>query len=326
MKLASLAALAASLAFAAGPGVVFESGKGPGRGKHVVLIAGDEEYRSEEALPQLARILSQRHGFRCTVLFAIDPADGTVDPTKNNNIPGLDALDAADLMVLFTRWRDLPDDQVQPFVRFLKAGKPIVAIRTATHPFNFKTHPSFARWSSASKEWDGGFGRQILGETWISHHGAHGKQSTRGIPAPGKAGHPILKGVASVWGPTDVYTVRQPFPPENDVLLLGAVLTGMDPKDPPLEGPKNDPMMPVAWTRMYQYENGKPGRAFTTTMGSAQDLADDGFRRLLINAVYWASGMEKKISPSMNINLVGEYTPSPFRFNGHQKGRKPEAF
>src|SRR5215210_7126306 len=103
-------------------------------------------------LPQLARILSQRHRFRTTVLFAINPADGTVNPNRNDNIPGLEALDTADLMVLFIRWRDLPDDQAQYFANYIRAGKPIVAIRTTTHPFNFKTHNTFARWSSGSRE------------------------------------------------------------------------------------------------------------------------------------------------------------------------------
>src|SRR5437660_617455 len=104
LALALLARLAAARARAANPWLTFEGGEGPGKGKHVVLVSGDEEYRSEEALPQLAKILSRRHGFKCTVLFAIDPKTGTIDPNKSN-IPGLEALDRADLMVLFTRFR-----------------------------------------------------------------------------------------------------------------------------------------------------------------------------------------------------------------------------
>src|SRR3954462_4446798 len=91
--------------FAAGGN--YEGGDGPGKGKYIVLVSGDEEYRSEEALPQLGKILAKRHGFRCTVLFAIDPADGTINPNVSN-IPGLEALDSADLTVIFTRFRDLP--------------------------------------------------------------------------------------------------------------------------------------------------------------------------------------------------------------------------
>ena len=67
--------------------VEYEGKEGPGKGKRIVLLAGDEEYRSEETLTQLGRILAQRHGFNCTVLYAIDPKDGTINPNINNNIP-----------------------------------------------------------------------------------------------------------------------------------------------------------------------------------------------------------------------------------------------
>src|SRR5262245_65661752 len=93
--------------------VVYDGFDGPGKGKHVVLVSGDEEYRSEESLPQLGKILAKRHGFKCTVLFAIDPKDGTINPDIKDNIPGLESLGSADLMVLFTRMRDLPDEQMK---------------------------------------------------------------------------------------------------------------------------------------------------------------------------------------------------------------------
>src|SRR5947209_14524726 len=128
-----LAGLAAAPTEAADPWVVYEGGDGPGKGKHIVLVSGDEEYRSEEALPQLAKILATRHGFKCTVLFAIDSKDETINPNKNNNIPGLEALDKADLMVIFTRFRNLPDEQMKHIVDYVEAGKPIVGLRTATH-------------------------------------------------------------------------------------------------------------------------------------------------------------------------------------------------
>ena len=174
-----------------------------------MLVSGDEEYRSEQALPQLAAILSQRHGFHCTVLFAIDPKDGTIQPDLTTNIPGLEALDTADLMVLFTRFRDLPDAQMKHIVDYVEAGKPIVAMRTATHAFDIKSSPTYRQWSWNSKEWDGGFGRQVLGETWIAHHGKHKVQSTRAVFAAGHAGHPVLRGISGgeIWAPTDVYKV-----------------------------------------------------------------------------------------------------------------------
>src|SRR4249920_660536 len=103
---ATLTLLMSSFLSAADPWVVYEGTDGPGKGKHIVLVSGDEEYRSEEALPQLGKILARRHGFTCTVLFAIDPKDGTINPDVSN-IPGLEALGTADLLILFTRFRNL---------------------------------------------------------------------------------------------------------------------------------------------------------------------------------------------------------------------------
>src|SRR6266404_6257866 len=85
------------------PGIVLPGKDGPGKGKHVVLISGDQEYRSEEAIPQLAKILATRHGFKCTVLFTVEKDTGNINPNVNN-IPGLEALQSADLMVIFTRF------------------------------------------------------------------------------------------------------------------------------------------------------------------------------------------------------------------------------
>jgi type 1 glutamine amidotransferase len=288
--------------------------------QHIVLIGGDEEYRSEEALPQLAKMLSKHHGFKTTVLFAIDPADGTVNPDRNNNIPGLEALAKADLMVIFTRFRDLPDEQMKHIVDYVEAGRPIVGIRTATHAFDLKSSPTYKHWSWNSKEWDGGFGRQVLGETWIAHHGKHGKQSTRGVVAKGAEKHPILRGIkdGDIWGPTDVYAVRLPLPGDSKPLVDGLVLEGMSPSDAPAAGKQNDPPMPVAWVKTY-----RGGRVFTTTMGASEDLNNEGVRRMLVNACYWAVGLEKKITPKLKVDLVGEYRPSPFKFGGARKGLKP---
>ncbi len=309
---------------AADPWVVYEGGDGPGKGKHVVLVSGDEEYRSEEALPQLAKILAKRHGFKCTVLFAIDPKDGTINPTVTNNIPGLEALKTADLMVIFTRFRNLPDEQMKHVVDYVESGRPIIGMRTATHAFNLK-NSKYQRYSWQNKDWPGGFGKQVLGETWVSHHGQHGKQSTRGTFAPGAADSPILRGIrdGDIWGPTDVYGVRLPLPGDSKPLVLGQVLTGMEPTDPPVAGKQNDPMMPVAWTKTYAGKSGQSGRVFTTTMGASQDLLNEGLRRLLVNACYWAAGLEKKIPERSNVEIVGPYKPLPFGFGGFRKGVKP---
>ena len=287
--------------------------------KHIVLIAGDQEYRSEEALPQLARILSTRHGFQCTVLYCINPKDGTIDPDQPN-IPGLEALDTADLMIIFTRWLDLPDEQLKHIVRYVESGRPIIGMRTATHSFKLSASKDYQRYTWDSKEWDGGFGRQVLGETWVAHHGRHGKQSTRGIIAPGQEKHPILRGIADgeIWGPTDVYKVHLPLPGDSQPLVLGQVLEGMQPSDKPVAGSQNDPMMPVAWVKTY---NG--ARVFTTTMGSSQDLLNEPLRRLLVNACYWAVGLEKQIPAKSDVGLVGEYHPTAFSAGGFKRGVRP---
>jgi len=307
------------------PWLVFEGGAGPGHGKHVVFVSGDEEYRSEEGLPQLAKILAKRHGFKCTVLFSIDPHDGSIDPNRHDNTPGIEALKTADLMVLLTRFRELPDEQMRYVVDYVESGRPVVGLRTATHAFAPKAGTTFARYGWQSKEWDGGFGRQVLGETWINHHGHHGHQSTRGIIAPGMKDHPILRGIkdGDIWGPTDVYAVRLPMMKECQPLVLGQVLTGMHPNDPPVVGKQNDPMMPIAWIKPFVTPSGKTARTFTTTMGASQDLSNEGLRRLIVNACYWAIGLENEIPSKTDVDLVGQYQPTPFGFGKFTKGVKP---
>ena len=261
------------------PGVVLRGNTGPLTGKHIVLIAGDDEYRSEEPMPQLGRILAARHGATCTVLFAVDPKTGFIDPSANN-IPGLAALDKADLMVIFTRYRELPDEQMKHLVDYIESGRPIVGLRTATHAFHYVRHvkgdspvfagsssakatnesaktgtvPSpYAKYSCDSRTWPGGFGRQVLGETWIDHYGHHNKESTRATAAPGMERNPILRGVGEIWGPSDVYAITK-LSGDSRPLLMGQVLTGMKPTDPPNT---HKPPLPVAWTKTYTGEQGK---------------------------------------------------------------------
>lgn len=305
---------AASTVLADDQWAVYEGSGGPGAGKHVVLISGDEEYRSEQMLPQLGKILARRHGFKSTVLFAVDPTTGKIDPTCTTNIPGLAALDSADLMVIFTRFRDLPDEQMRHIAEYVESGKPIIGIRTATHAFKIPPGKTYSKYSYDSKERDGGFGRQILGETWIGHHGGHGRESTRGMIDVDAKEHPILRGCGDIWGPSDVYAVRLPLPDGCKPLLRGLVLAGMEPADDPLAGRKNVSPMPIAWTKTYRVAKYRTGRVFTTTIGCGEDFLSEGYRRLLANAVYWCVGMEGKISPQADVRCVGRYEPSPFGF------------
>lgn len=307
--------------------VVYDGFDGPGKGKHVVLVSGDEEYRSEEAMPQLGKILARHHGFKVTVLFAVDPKDGTINPNVLNNIPGLENLATADVAMFFVRFRDLPDAQMQHIADYLAAGKPVIGLRTATHAFNIKDGKTWSKWSFNSKDkvWPQGFGRQVLGETWISHHGKHGSQATRGILAPDAKDHPVLKGIkdGDIFGPSDVYGVRLPLPGDSKALVLGQVVTGMKPEDPAVEGKQNNPMMPIVWSKSYQLPEGKPGRALTSTMACSVDFNSEGLRRLLVNAVYWQAGLEDKIPAKAEVGIVGEYKPTPFKTGGYVKGIKP---
>ncbi len=308
-------------------GITYEGNHGPGSGKHIVLVAGDDaEYHSEEALPALAKILAVRHGFTCTVLFSMSESDGTINPRAKRNIPGLEALKTADLLILFIRWRDLPDDQMKHFVEYFQSGRPIIALRTGTHPFELKTSQTYAKWSWDSQVpgWEGGFGRKVLGETWVAHHGNHGSQSTRGWFASGASDSPILRGIqdGEIWGPTDTYEVRLPMPSTCRPLLLGQVLSWLSPEGSPVAG-KNDPMMPIAWTNAFTTESGKVARVFTSTIGAADDIENEGLRRMIVNAVYWAAGMDSVIPQKADVAFVGKYDPHSFLNEIYTAGVKP---
>jgi hypothetical protein len=321
LAMAGLACLLGRPAMAEDPWVVMEGKDGPGKGKHIVLIAGDDEYRSEELIPQLARILAAHHGFKCTVLFAINRQTGEIDPATGDNIPGLEALQTADLMIIFARFRELPDEQMKYIIDYTNSGKPIIGLRTATHSFNYSKRKDspYAKWSFNSANPQGGWGRQVLGETWINHYGAHQRESTRGIVAPGMENHPIVKGADDIWGPSDVYAITT-LTGDSKPLILGQVLKGMDPKDEPNTDKKP---VPIAWIKTYTGSEGKAARVFTTTMGHAADLLSEGFRRLLVNAAYWGVAMEDKIPARSKVDFVGEYKPTPIGFGKHKKGLRP---
>lgn len=306
----------------------FDGGQGPGNGKHVVLVAGDDEYRSEESLPMLAKILSQRYGFKTTVLFPIDPVSGDIVPSYQNNIPGLEHLETADLMIMLIRFRELPDEQSQYIENFLKAGKPIIGLRTSTHAFAYQKNPDspFAKWHWMSKAegWERGFGQKILGETWVNHHGHHAHEGTRGLldGTDQLNDHPVLRGVKDIWGYSDVYGIKH-LPAEANVLMYGQSTAGMTP-DSPMMWEKS--VMPVAWTKPYQIEGGSPGMAFASTMGASMDFENADLRRMVINAAFWLMGMSEEITPDMSVDIVGEYKPTMFGFDTFRKGMRVEDF
>ncbi len=329
---ALLIALAASSA--AQSSLVFTPPAGlKAQAKHIVLLSGDEEYRSEEAMPMLAKILSQRHGFKCTVLFALDP-DGTINPDNQKSLADSAALDSADAIVLGLRFRNWLDADMQRFVSAFERGVPLIALRTSTHPFNIPADSKWAKYSWNSKApWPGGFGKHVLGETWISHWGKHKSEATRGVTEPSAASDALLRGVTDVFGDSDVY---EAYPPSDaKILLRGLVLKGMNPTDAPAETvkkratdkqaqPLNSPAMPIAWTRTFKHDSGKENKVFTTTMGAATDLENESLRRLVVNAVFWSVNLP--VPTKANVALVDPYTPRKYGFKGYRYQLTPAVY
>lgn len=310
--------------------LTYPGGLGPGRGKHIVLVAADQEYRSEQVMPMLAKILSKRHGFDCTVLFSLN-ANNEVDPTQKirwqdksvqHNIPGLEHLKTADLLVLFSRLVTLPDEQIQHVIDYLDSGKPVIGIRTANHGFleNFPYMKDGKRVR---------FGNDVLGGTFLNHHGHWHRDSTRGILVEAMKDHPILRGVDDIWGPSDVYRTfpeGSELPADCQALVLGQPLLGRSPADD--VNPDKEPL-PIAWTKTWTGDSGKTARVFHVTMGSGKDFQSEGLRRLTVNACYWCLGMEQAIVPRSRVDYVGPYAPLASGFNYEKLGvvpQKPEAY
>lgn len=308
--------------------LIFPGGEGPGKGRHIVLVAADQEYRSEQSMPMMARILSAHHGFDCTVLFGVNER-GEVDPTmpvypekgkeaefREHHIPGLEHLASADLVVFFTRLLTLPKPELEHIVKYVDSGKPIIALRTANHgfldPLPYKINDKPVRW-----------GEDILGGTFLNHHGHWMADSTRGKIVEEQKHHPVLTGVDDIWGNSDVYRTYpegSKLPSDCTALVWGQPLMGRQPDDPPNE--KLEPL-PVAWVKDWKTSGGKTARVFHTTMGSGTDLKSAGLRRLIINAAYWGVGLEPAISATRSVEIVGDYQPLGSGFNYEELGVKP---
>ena len=297
--------------------------KGPGKGRHVVLIAADQEYRSEQSMPMLAKVLSKHHGFDCTVLFSVNEK-GEVDPTmpapfkdktKRHNIPGLRLLAKADCVIWLSRFMHLSEEQMQHFYDYFDSGKPLIALRTANHGF----------WGRLQYK-KGGENvslREMLGGTFMGHHGGWHREATRGVIVSDNKKHPILVGVEDIWGTSDVYRChndKNPFPKDCTSLVLGQPLINL--KKEALPNTKKEPL-PVAWTKTWIGNKVLESKVFHFTMGSAVDFENEGVRRMTVNAVYWGLGMEKEIKPDSSVAIIGDYKPLKAGFNYEKLGVKP---
>jgi type 1 glutamine amidotransferase len=277
-------------------------------------------------MPMLAKILSTRHGFDCTVLFNVNEK-GEVDPTmpvypekgkefKHHHIPGLEHLESADLVIFFCRLLTLPKEEQEQIVKYIDSGKPIIVIRTGNHSF---LHALPYKINGKQVDWS-----DIVGGTFMNHHGNWHADSTRGVIVQELKDHPILTGVTDIWGTSDVYrTYKQGghLPEGCTALVWGQPLLGRKHDDAP--NPKLEPL-PVAWFKTWQTSQGKTARVFQSTMGSGDDFESAGLRRLIINAAYWCMGMEGAISPTSSVEYVDRYKPLASGFNYQELGVVPK--
>ena len=273
----------------------------PGR-PHVVFVTGDCEYRSEITMPLIAQLLEKRHGMKCTVCYAVEEKTGAISPKNLKNIKGLEALQSADLVVFYLRYRQLPDEQLRHVIDYLdryRPGRPIVGLRTSSHAFRYPPGPN--------DKWNDSFGRDVFGQKWISHHGHD--SSTRVFVAV--KDHPITRGLAAeFWCRSWLYHVT-PLHGDCTPLLLGQALKEPKADETIQKGIAKKQSFgtphPVAWTKTY---NG--ARVFFTTLGHPLDFEDDNMRKLLLNGIFWALGKEKDIPPQgCNPDLVHSYKAPP---------------
>jgi len=304
--------------------LTYEGGDGPGEGKHVVLIAAEQEYRAEQALPMLARTLSRHHGFHCTVIFLMND-EGLVDPTGPspvkeadvyNNVPGMEHLAKADCLIWMSRFLKLNDEDSDHLYDYFDSGKPIIALRTANHGLR-GGKPCRVNGEKVSLG-------EMLGGAFMKHHGGWKREATSGIVIEKQKNHPILAGIGEdyVWGTTDVYRCHKEdtVPAGCTALLLGQPMKTLE-RDAP---PNTDKVaLPIAWTKMWTGNRGKASPILHFTMGSAKDFENEGVRRVTINGVYWGLGMSDQIKPDSDMSIVGEYNPLKDGFNYEKLGVYP---
>ena len=321
--LLSLAALAHGLGPAPAPDPAAEPDAARSK---VVFLTGDEEYRSEESMPMLAAILQRDHGVRPTVLFALAD-DGTIDPDAATNIPGTETLADADLLVLFTRFRALPPDQMGPILNYIQSGKPVVGFRTGTHAF---LYPEGSEHRDEFGDWNEEKIAELVGQRWIVHHGhfADGERFLTEVTTAAGAGSPILRGVGT---PFRAYSWLYHVEGGGDSLAAGSVplLTGRTLRSKQLaegRGDRYPAVQPVAWTKTNPFgpPGTEPGRVFFTTLGHPFDFRREPIRRLAVQGVLWALGKEDSIPESgVSVEFDGAYNPANSGFGAGKPGLIP---
>ena len=270
----------------------------------------------------LARTLAKHHGFDCTVLFLTNE-DGLVDVTgespvkeqdKYNRVPGMEHLAKADAFIWCSRFLKLTDEDAQHLYDYFDSGKPIIALRTANHGLR-GTKPYVVNGKNVGLS-------EMLGGAFMGHHGGWKREATSGIVVEENKTHPILIGVKDVWGTTDVYRCHKEdtVPADCTALLLGQPMKTLE-RDAPANTEKV--ALPIAWTKTWTGNHGKASPVLHFTMGSAEDFANEGVRRVVINGVYWGLGMSDQIKADSDVSIVGEYEPMKDGFNYEKLGVYP---
>ncbi|MDF1656205.1 MAG: ThuA domain-containing protein [Verrucomicrobiales bacterium] len=307
--------------------LTFEGTEGPGVGKHIVFIANDHEYRSEEVCPAIAKILAKHYGFKCTVLFGINE-EGFIQ-AGDVPIPHLEVLEDADLLFFVARFMNLPDEQAEKIVDYFERGGPVVGLRTSTHSFNGqKGKWEKLNYNYSGEDYDGGLGKQIFGNTWDkelgqSHYGSNHQMGGTVSGVSSAKDHPIMAGVGSIHAYSGAYKSQPPS--DATPLLEVQVLNTFEPSD---EINPERPIVNAGWSRdSYVAPSGeqKDARVVYTSFGTSEDLLDEDARRFVVNASFWSLGMEGSIKPDQNVSFVGEFAPSPYSSNAFYRiGVKPQ--
>jgi type 1 glutamine amidotransferase len=225
---------------------------------HLAILMAEDEYKTEVSLPAWGRAHLGKE-FRTTYLYGND--------AERNDLPGLEALETADVLLVSVRRRVPSAAQLARIREFIEAGKPVVGIRTASHAFSLRDGTPPPEGHSAWLTFD----PDVLGGHYTGHHGVGPKVA---VSQPGESPHPIMAGVdlAQLQGHGSLYKVS-PLAVSATPLLLGTI------PDTPAE--------PLAWV----YTNRYGGRVFYTSLGHIDDFAEPAFQRLLLNGVRWAAGL-----------------------------------
>ena len=291
----------------------------------VVFVTGDEEYRSEESMPMLAKMLENNMDVQTIVGYSLD-STGVIDPNNLYSISKLDELEDADLMVVFARYRQLPPEMAKKITNYAESGRPMVGFRTATHTFKYLEEKDSAM-MTLNDDWP----TKVFGQRWIIHHGhfedGHGRLTDVTI-APGKEGSPILRGVEPFEAYSWLYHVaggEDALSGDSDPLLMGHSLRSKIEAEGQTDRYPMD--QPVAWTKTYTGTSGKPARVFFTTLGHPYDFKEESMRKLALNGIYWALDMEDEIpAGGADATIIGTYEPNNSGFGDlYKKGVRPDA-